>query len=223
MIMATRSFDYPVVEKDLATIHYNPIPLDAIPDNILNLADFFIHYSHEEPFTRFYEITKINSDSIEARNIGTLLHLGFACNDYHFEPTESKNSEIFFGVFFNDSLSFVSNRHRTYYPQGKLFTPIQLSKLIVMGNLIPLEIKEKVEDVNATIRNELARLQVIQHTKNFKYGWIHYKLRDFMNIYEGEVKKLFSNERYFYFPQSPMFCDRFNFLPKIDLIKYTAD
>tara|TARA_R110002126_G_scaffold105725_1_gene240162 strand:+ start:401 stop:1072 length:672 start_codon:yes stop_codon:yes gene_type:complete len=221
MLTKIKLFDYPTVEKNLSTIHCNPLPMGSIPDNILNLADFYIHYSYEEPFTRFYEITKINSDSIEVRNIGTLLHLGFACNDYHFEPTESKNSEIFFGVFFNGNLSFVANRHRTYYPQGKLFTPIQLSKLIVMGNLIPLEIKDKVEIVNTTITNELARLQIIQHTKNFKYGWIHYKLRDFMNTYEDKVKTLFSGERYFYFPQSPMFCDRHNCLPEIDLIKYT--
>lgn len=222
MLTKSRSKSLPIQEKDLNSLLYKTIPKEIFPVGLLEATDFIIHHHGEEPCTNFYSVHENHSSFISAKNLGRLWHLGFQCDDFHFDASECNALRRFYGGFLDGELSFIDSIQSTYSPNGKAFTGISLSKFYIRGNSIPAEIKGKVEAVNQRILTERDRLTAVQQNKGFKYGWISYKLQDFMQNYRREVEKLFEDELYFYFPQNPIYGDRYNWLPVIDAIKYIA-
>jgi len=223
MLTKSKSRSLPIQEKDLNSFLYKTIPNEVFPVGLVKATDFIIHHhGNEDSCTDFYSVYENNGDFVNAKGLGRLWHSGFQQDDYHFVPPKSQKNELvkFYGGFYGIYTGFINSIQSTSSPNGVVFIDIPLSKFYIRGNSIPIEIKDKVEIVNARILSERARLTSIQKSKNFKYGWIHYKLQEFMQNYRQEVCRLFEDELYFYFPQNPIYGDRYNFLPVIDAIKY---
>jgi hypothetical protein len=223
MLIKTKTISLPVYAKDISSLLRITIADDILPVGILGLTDFIVHHHGcEDSCTDFYSVLENHCSFITAKNLGRLWHSGYLQDDHHFDVYKNIPHQRFYGGFYHGGLSFIDSPQSTYSPSGQAFASISLSKFYIRGNEIPSEIKSKVETVNKRILTEKDRLTLIQQSKGFKYGWISYKLQDFMGNYRQEVEKLFENELYFYFPQSPVYQDRYNSLPMIDRIKYTA-
>lgn len=223
MLTKNRSKSLPIHGKNISSLLRITIADEIFPIGVLESTDFVIHHhGSEDSCTDFYSVDENHFSFVSAKKLGRLWHSGYLQDDHHFESCESIAYRRFYGGFYNGELSFIDSIQSTYSPNGKAFTDIPLSKFYIRGNSIPIEIKDKVEAVNRKILTERDRLTAIQKSKNFKYGWISYKLQDFMQSYKQEVEKLFEDELYFYFPQNPIYGDRYNWLPVIDAIKYIA-
>lgn len=223
MLTKNRSKSLPIYEKNISSLLRITIANEIFPVGVLESTDFVIHHhGSEDSCTDFYSVNENHFSFVSAKKLGRLWHSGYLQDDHRFESSESIAYRKFYGGFYNGELSFVDSIQSTCSPNGKAFVDIPLSKFYIRGNSIPIEIKSKVEAVNGRILTERDRLTAIQKSKNFKYGWISYKLQDFMQNYRQEVEKLFEDELYFYFPQNPIYGDRYNWLPVIDAIKYIA-
>ena len=221
MLIKTKTMSLPTHTKDISSLLRITIADDILPVGVLDSTDFIIyHHGCEDSFTDFYSVNENHSSFIRAKALGRLWHSGYLQDDHHFDACEVDSRRRFYGGFYSGELSFIDSIQSTCSPSGKAFVNIPLSKFHIRGNDIPIAIKSKVESVNKRILTERDRLTAIQQNKGFKYGWISYKLQDFMQNYKQEVEKLFEDELYFYFPQNPVYGDRYNRLPEINNIKY---